>query len=84
MFDVWGCVYLCLVKCSGELCEWLGLQDVTSDGKVQFSLVLYPKFANAKWNHPFHSADFLNLEQNVAFGFKKHLVHIQTAFEHKL
>ena len=55
----------------------------TSDGKVWFSLVQYPKFANAKPNHPFPLAVFWNLERNVAFRFKKRSVHVRTQFEHK-
>ena len=60
--------------------EWLVL---LSDGKVRFSSVQHPKFANAEPNHPFRSAVFQNLEWNVAFRFKKHSVHVRTAFECK-
>ena len=54
-----------------------------SDGKVRFSSVQHPKFANAEPNHPFHSAVFQNLERNMAFRFKKHSVHIRMQFERK-
>ena len=54
-----------------------------SDRKVRFSSVQYPKFSNAKPNHPFCSAVFRNLEWNVAFRFKKRLVHVRTQFERK-
>ena len=57
--------------------------SIVSDGKVRFSSVQYPKFANAEPNHPFHSAVFQNLERNVAFRFKKRSVHVRTQFECK-
>ena len=55
--------------------------------KVQFSLVLHPKFVNAKWNHWFSLAVFLNLELNVMFGskaFGSHLKRVWTRTERLL
>ena len=49
---------------------------LASDGKVRFSSVQYPKFANPKPNRLFRSAVFRNLERNVAFRFKKHSVQV--------
>ena len=57
--------------------------SIVSDGKVRFSLGQYPKFANAELNHLFRLAVFQNLEQNVAFRFKKRSVHVRMQFERK-
>ena len=72
--------------CAGGACQGAlraRVWGASSDGKVWFSLVQYPKFVNNEPNHLFHSAVFWNLEQNVAFRFKKHSVHVRTVFKCK-